>query len=125
MYCPECGHENENDAKFCDTCGKQLLEKKEIERHNIFESLNWKAIIIGCVLGTILGILCMTLSGGFLGFVPMPFFIGLITGYLVNKNWKNGLIHGGIASFLVALVFLILFVILVSSGSTLPGLAPV
>jgi len=28
MYCIHCGHKNEEDAKFCDSCGKQITAEQ-------------------------------------------------------------------------------------------------
>ena len=31
MYCPECGHHNRDQARFCGRCGASLLEPTEAE----------------------------------------------------------------------------------------------
>lgn len=123
IYCTSCGHENDSDSIFCENCGKKLSQRAEIKKHSTITSLNWKAIIIGCVVGTILAILFIVLFRFFLGFAAIPFFIGLITGYLVNKDSKNGLIHSGIANFIVAIIFSITLLISAFSGIQIPGLS--
>lgn len=30
IFCPNCGHKNDDDAKFCDNCGENLQESKNV-----------------------------------------------------------------------------------------------
>ena len=32
VYCPKCGKKNEDDAKFCSSCGASLTAKKDYEK---------------------------------------------------------------------------------------------
>jgi predicted nucleic acid-binding Zn ribbon protein len=120
MYCPECGHENDADAIFCDECGNKLLktEKKERKKRKFdIKSLNWKAILIGLILGTVLGILILAVSRFYLGITPLPILIGVIVGFIADGSWKKGAIHGGVASSIIALISMIILFALVFSGA--------
>ncbi|MCE5214449.1 MAG: DUF5518 domain-containing protein [Methanobacterium sp.] len=82
------------------------------------KSFNWKAILIGSILGSVVGIIILLKSISYLGVSPLPLLIGLITGYIADGSWKKGAIHGGIASSIVSLVIMIIFLILIITGSS-------
>lgn len=104
MYCSNCDHEIDTDSYFCKNCGQELSQNRLVKKHGKITSLNWKAIAIGCVLGTVLGI-SLNYAIGVWGLFVSPFLVGLITSYLVNKDLKNGLIHSVIANFIFAIIF--------------------
>jgi len=53
MFCPECGKKNEDNAKFCENCGKRL--KKAVKSPNWWERRTplgkSVSIILCCILG--------------------------------------------------------------------------
>lgn len=110
MYCPECGEENEDNAKFCNECGNKLLivEKKQgIEKFDV-KSINWKAILIGLILG-FFGILFT--NGFFLYKIGFSIFllilIGGVVGFIAGGSWEKGVLHGGMAYIAVLIIFMI------------------
>lgn len=61
MYCPKCGHKNDEDALYCDKCGENLKEAKHFKDKDRFgrwwrsKTIINKIIIIGfCFIGLIL-----------------------------------------------------------------------
>ena len=63
MKCPNCGRTNENNTKFCKTCGINLeanvnKENKETNKLNITETENktksslysWRLCCSGCII---------------------------------------------------------------------------
>lgn len=36
MYCPNCGHENEDASRFCEACGQKLAEEAKPEPQKVF-----------------------------------------------------------------------------------------
>ena len=34
MYCSHCGHQNSDDAKFCDNCGKPIIAEQPNQQIN-------------------------------------------------------------------------------------------
>lgn len=40
MKCLKCGHNNKDDAKFCEKCGNQLKQTKESPRNTFWGKLN-------------------------------------------------------------------------------------
>ena len=40
MYCMHCGHKNEEDAKFCDNCGKPLNPEQQTVQSNFQQNVN-------------------------------------------------------------------------------------
>ena len=40
MFCTYCGHKNEDDAKFCDNCGKLLNQEQQTEHGNVQKNIN-------------------------------------------------------------------------------------
>ena len=55
MYCPKCGTENDEDAKYCQKCGlilKKDMHKRNIPRNEKNEGMSKtvKGLIIACVI---------------------------------------------------------------------------
>ncbi len=48
MYCPNCGCQNENNAKFCMQCGTNFSEKNESTPQKKNNKGNGKKILSGC-----------------------------------------------------------------------------
>lgn len=115
MHCPICGKDNDPDAVYCDECGNKLI--KEIkEPVNYFSHINWKAILIGSIIGSVLVIIITFLNYFYLGYIPIPILIGVIIGYITNENWKNGAMNAVIANAIISIIIIIVFSILVIIG---------
>ena len=117
-YCPKCGEENKEDAKFCKACGTAMDgNTTSTGGNNVTEVKKSEG------LGTasmIMGIIALVLS--FTCFVILPLFIviplsltGLILG-IVNKVQKgkkiSGIVLNSIAIFvaiLMAFLFMVVF----------------
>lgn len=117
MICSKCGMKNSDESNFCEYCGNKLKEDP-VSNENSSQSLNWKAIILGSVIGTLVGIVFILISRLFLGFIPLPFLIGIITGYIVGEGWKKGAIHAGISNLIFTTVIVIVFFILILPGAS-------
>ena len=48
MFCPKCGTENDEDAKFCEKCGINLNDDSEITEENAGSSV--KFLIVICIV---------------------------------------------------------------------------
>lgn len=58
MYCRFCGNKLSKDAKFCQECGKEVVENSEIKaREKTENSYNNKSKIAAGLLGIFLGFL--------------------------------------------------------------------
>jgi len=57
MICPECGNQNDNDARFCEKCGKQLKGKKSSGMSNTVKGLIIVCFVLVCLLGVAAGLL--------------------------------------------------------------------
>ncbi|AXV39614.1 zinc-ribbon domain-containing protein [Methanobacterium sp. BAmetb5] len=78
MFCPKCGTKNQENAQYCQDCGK-ILNRTENQSFNYYEAKKPSIFIV--ILGYFLGIL-----GGFFGIL-----IGL---YLLSKDNHNSKFHG-------------------------------
>ena len=71
MYCQNCGASNDDNAKFCKSCGKALendSKPAQIPKTNNKNNL----IIIGLISVVVILIVCVIFAGGFLnGNVPL------------------------------------------------------
>ena len=50
MYCKECGHELQNDSKFCSNCGTEIISDKTIDKIDADKKFPVNAIIFGTVI---------------------------------------------------------------------------
>jgi hypothetical protein len=117
MICPDCGYNNNEDAKFCKKCGENLKEDK-----NIIKRVNTKINILAVFSGLIVTILVLILGAFLFGgiiisnsfdvtiyitllLLSMTFLGAILTGIIGCKNFNDGIINGGFLS-LVTLVFL-------------------
>jgi len=57
MICPECGNQNDNDARFCEKCGRQLGDNKNIGMTNTVKALIIVCFVLVCLLGVAAGLL--------------------------------------------------------------------
>lgn len=81
-YCPNCGEELVDDAKFCKSCGtnlenRQAPPKKEEYTVPVVESDHKLAIIAGYALA-----------------ILMPLFGLIMSVYLLTRNSENAKKHG-------------------------------
>lgn len=113
MLCSKCGKNNSDESNFCEYCGNRLNDNNPNTNSH---ALNWKAIIIGSVIGTVIGIVFILISRLYLGVIPLPFLIGIITGYIVGGGWKKGVIHATIANSIFVIISMVIFSILLFSG---------
>ena len=61
MYCQQCGAKNQDGAKFCANCGKELTITSEVNVSKPKERKNNKKVIIGSLL-TIIGIVAIVVG---------------------------------------------------------------
>lgn len=40
MLCPNCGYKNEEDAKFCNSCGEPLSPNQQTSQNNVQQNFN-------------------------------------------------------------------------------------
>ena len=106
-YCPECGFLNEEDAKFCNNCRKELAELNSTQNlpakcpycNNRIDSNANKCKHCGQLLKETENYNSMIVLGYIFSFITG--FIGLILSiYLVTRKNKNVKIHGIIIFFL-------------------------
>jgi len=131
MFCPECGKKNEDNAKFCENCGKEInqivkteIKNKKTKDKNLFVVklvlLFPLAIGLGIVAGAIERSLMGLILESFLLFQIITIGIVIIelffVGYLFKEPEKGAL--GG----LVAGLIIIVNIVLVVYGLTLPNL---
>lgn len=57
MICPECGTRNDDDAKYCEKCGRQLKGKKSGGMSNTVKGLIIVCFVLVCLLGVAAGFL--------------------------------------------------------------------
>jgi hypothetical protein len=101
MYCPECGEENEDNAKFCYVCGNQLIHLKNKE---ITEKSRSKFKLEAVLMGVISALILLYLTQGnvistFLVPIVCSILAAVIFGGFENYGNINGMIIGMIAVF--------------------------
>jgi len=104
MYCPECGRENEDNAKFCYGCGKQLIHlinNKEITGKS-GSKFKLEAVLMGVIPSFILLYLTQgNIISTFLVPIACSILAAVIFGGFENYGNINGMIIGTIAVFFV------------------------
>lgn len=128
MECPECGHDNKNNVKFCKKCGKNL-KKSYIERFN--SQINLLAVFAGLAISTLVLILCSFLYGSIAvsGAIDLTIYIGLVlvtmvfvggitTGIVGCSDFEDGMINGLFMSLiaLTILGFILGIILLITMG---------
>jgi hypothetical protein len=128
LECPECGHENKTNVKFCKKCGKNL-KKNYIERFN--SQINLLAVFAGLAISTLILILCSFLYGSVAvsGAIDLTIYIGLVlvtmvfvggitTGIVVCRDFEDGMINGLFMSLiaLTILGFILGIILLITMG---------
>ena len=95
VKCPNCGHINDADAKFCENCGESL-EEIQADEKNVDEP-STLVIVLGYVLG-ILGIFTIGILS----------IIGLIIGIMLyRKGHPKGKTHGLIIMIISVAILLL------------------
>nr|WP_319374507.1 DUF5518 domain-containing protein [uncultured Methanobacterium sp.] len=106
--CKECGKEyqlssRDNLGEFQCECGGELEYKENLEvkkEDSIkMKGIHWKTLIFGIVVTAFLGFLL-----GLIGIIIAT----LCVGYSVDKNYKNGAIHGGLTGIIGGSIVLII-----------------
>jgi hypothetical protein len=135
LKCNKCGSDNNADAIFCKKCGADLKNKNNI-LCRINRRINFLSVLIGFFVAVIILIICAFLFMGVAKNYSLPFYIGLVlftmaligsifTGVSCNDNAKDGMINGGILSFVILLLtsFMvgIILLALLGFGSAIAG----
>jgi len=106
--CKQCEKEyqlssSDNLGDFQCECGGELdyKEKQEVKNEDSIKMkwIHWKTLIFGIVVTAFLGFLL-----GLIGIIIAT----LCVGYSVNKNYKNGAIHGGLAGIIGGIIVLVI-----------------
>jgi len=103
VLCPNCGTENEEDSKFCQSCGQEIIKKSDSEI--IEEKSSTLLIVLGYIL-SILGIFSMGILS----------VIGLIIGIVLYRRGGKDKTHGII---ITAISLIILLLVIVAIGGLL------
>lgn len=74
MFCPNCGKENSNESRFCDSCGSILKENHTQQPNVVVKTKS------GGKVGLIIGIIAIIviLGGGILAAIAIPAYNGYI-----------------------------------------------
>ena len=67
MYCPKCGAENVEEAKFCGSCGNALALRKEPLQSSVGPASESKAVSSELKIGVIIGTIIIPLIGLIMG----------------------------------------------------------
>lgn len=88
MTCHKCGANNKEEARFCTTCGSELLiptkeeEREAEEKKKKDNSYSTKSLVIG---------VCTCAFSGFFGILMLPFSIWGIKLGIKSKNTQQGI----------------------------------
>ncbi len=116
FYCPECGKENEQDNHFCLNCGFNLFNFKNSNQsagiNQVIQEEN-KYKTISCILGIFSVIITVFLPTLFIVFIVLAILS------LTKKQYKSYGITVLIGYGLIIIVFIVLFIMLISAFSTI------
>lgn len=116
VFCPKCGTENKDNAKFCKNCGYNLKSPEK----SFIGKLNHKINILGVYIGIAISLLVLVVASilygilvasgklSIMGFVylvslSMMFIGGFVTSIICCRTYSEGLTNGGFVG-LVSLV---------------------
>jgi hypothetical protein len=134
LKCNKCGSDNKTDAMFCKKCGADLKNNNIVCRIN--SRINVLSVLIGFFVAVIILIICAFLFMGVAKNYSLPFYVGLVlftmaligsifTGVSGNDDAKEGMINGGVLSFIILLLtsFMVGIIIMafVGIGSAMAG----
>jgi len=134
LNCNECGSANNANALFCNKCGANLKNNNIVCRIN--SHINILAVLIGLFIAVIILIVGAFLFSGIAKNDNLPFYIGIVlftmaligsifTGAFGNDDAKDGMINGGILSFIILLLtsFMVGIILLafIGIGSIITG----
>jgi len=113
LNCNKCGSDNKSDAIFCKKCGANLKDKNNIICR-INSHINILTVLIGLLVAVIILFISAFLFIGIAKNYSLPLYIELVfftmaligsifTGALGNDNVNDGMINGGILSFVILL----------------------
>ncbi len=128
--CPNCGIQNEDNAKYCFYCGVDLTQNNKIENIETLKgkgeignpryavkSSKWDTFILmldfsAIGKGLLIGLLIGLVTAGFIGI----FFGSMITGYYMNnRRIKYLSINGWVLGFISMIIWAILSFLIPSS----------
>lgn len=119
MFCPNCGSQNDDNARFCATCSKPFVENSQPVQPMQPAVVPGKGMGIAAM---ILGIVSLVLFCFWYLAIPCG-IVGLILGILsLNKakavGMKNGLATAGIITSAIAIGIAVIIVLLAAIGIT-------
>jgi hypothetical protein len=127
VVCTKCGQINDEDSNFCEECGNQIERENATKSYQTIsnnlninkyiQQINWKAIKLGIVTYFIALIIVGFVAHFSPGIVFVPFFSGIVAGFIAGGNKKNGMIHGVVANMVqYIMILLVLTIVLLPSG---------
>ncbi len=103
VLCPNCGTENDENSKFCQNCGQEIIKKPTSENIEVNESIQEKSSTLLIVLGYILSILGI-FSIGILSVISL--IIGIVLYRRGGKDKTHGIIIAAISVIILLLVIM-------------------
>jgi hypothetical protein len=104
--------ENEENDKFCQTCGSQLKKEDSILKRR-FKGINILAVFIGTIIWIVLfteiagphlintnADLAITASI----LIVVQIISSAVAGYIGNTNYKNAAVNGGVLAIIPAII---------------------
>ena len=123
MYCRHCGHEVDDNAKFCRNCGSNLQKddgqpsaaNEVTEATEITENRPPKVWRIFALVGKILGIVCLVTSViPFLNYVSLEFAIaGIVLSCLGRKAKTEATDRNCLIGLILSIIAVVLSVIMI------------
>ncbi len=119
MICSKCGKELENNAKFCNSCGSKVEEKKVAEVKEVKKEEPRRSNGLG-IAGMVIGIVSIILSFFLTVFILVVPIVGLILS-LCSKGKKGFKITGIITNALAIVLSIMLCILYISTLGSLVG----
>ncbi|EKF85016.1 zinc ribbon domain-containing protein [Methanobacterium formicicum] len=102
VSCPNCGTENDENSKFCQSCGQEIIKKPASENIEVNENIEKSSTLL-IVLGYILSILGI-FSIGILSVISL--IIGIVLYRRGGKDKTHGIIIAAISVIILLLVIM-------------------
>jgi ribosomal protein L40E len=110
-FCPACGTENRVDAKFCSACNSKLKFSTRESTQGFWDSIDWVAVIAGLSVLFVFAIMIYGFAPNLepsdaqlLLFIPLLLISGFITGYIADKEYRNGVVNGFLLGAIPSLI---------------------
>ena len=112
MFCPNCGKELNDNVKFCDACGTEIIRTQEPNADYVQPIiLDEKPKNDGFAIASlVLGIASLLCCGGITAILSVIFGAISISKSKRLNNKSNGMAIAGLVLGIVSLVMLIVFV---------------